>query len=47
MSESAIFIAGTVVSVIVFTGGFIYAMLSVDRWGARKDGITDSKRATS
>jgi hypothetical protein len=44
MSESEIFLAGTVVSAIVFTGGFLYAMLSVDRWAARKDRITDSAR---
>lgn len=32
MTETGIFIAGTIVSGVVFTGGFIYAMFSFGRW---------------
>ena len=35
MSQTAIFVAGTVVSAIVFTGGFLYAMFSFGRWADR------------
>ncbi|MFM7252087.1 MAG: hypothetical protein ACKO27_03360 [Ilumatobacteraceae bacterium] len=35
MSQTALFIAGSVVTFIVFTGGFFYAMLSFGRWADR------------
>lgn len=35
MSETGLFIAGAVVSIIVFTGGFLYAMFSFGRWADR------------
>ncbi len=37
MSEVGLFIAGTIVSAIVFTGGFLYAMLSFGRWAGNKE----------
>lgn len=37
MSESGLFIAGALVSVIVFTGGFLYAMFSFGRWADRDE----------
>jgi hypothetical protein len=38
MSQTGIFIAGTIVSGVVFTGGFLYAMFSFGRWADRNDG---------
>lgn len=35
MSQTGIFIAGTIVSGIVFTGAFLYAMFSFGRWADR------------
>ncbi|MFZ9628494.1 MAG: hypothetical protein ACO3C1_03995 [Ilumatobacteraceae bacterium] len=35
MTETGLFIAGAVVSLIVFTGGFLYAMFSFGRWAER------------
>lgn len=35
MNETGLFIAGTIVTGIVATGGFLYAMLSFDRWADR------------
>lgn len=35
MTETGIFIAGTIVSGVVFTGGFLYAMFSFGRWADR------------
>jgi len=37
MSQTGIFIAGTIVSGVVFTGGFLYAMFSFGRWADRSD----------
>jgi hypothetical protein len=37
MNEVGLFIAGTIVSAIVFTGGFMYAMLSFGRWAGNKE----------
>lgn len=37
MTEAGVFVAGSVVTVIVFTGGFLYAMLSFGRWADRED----------
>ncbi len=37
MSEAGLFIAGAVVTIIVFTGGFLYAMFSFGRWGDRNE----------
>ncbi len=36
MSQSLLFVSGAVVSIIVFTGLFLFAMLSFGRW-ADKD----------
>jgi hypothetical protein len=35
MSQTGLFIAGFTVSAIVFTGGFLYAMMSFGRWADR------------
>ncbi len=35
--QKGLFIAGSIVSVVVFTGGFLYAMLSFGRWADRDD----------
>ena len=35
MNETGLFIAGAVVTAIVFTGGFLYAMFSFGRWADR------------
>lgn len=45
MSQTGLFIAGALVTVIVFTGGFVYAMLSFGRWADRSvaTGASDSK----
>jgi len=40
MTEAGLFIAGAVVSIIVFTGGFLYAMFSFGRWGDRDEART-------
>ncbi len=37
MNETALFVAGTIVSGIVFTGGFLYAMFSFGRWADRTE----------
>ncbi len=37
MTETGLFIAGAIVSIIVFTGGFLYAMFSFGRWADRFD----------
>ena len=37
MTETGLFIAGAVVSIIVFTGAFLYAMFSFGRWGDRDE----------
>jgi len=37
MSETGLFIAGALVSIVVFTGGFLYAMFSFGRWGDREE----------
>jgi len=36
MNEPGIFIAGTIVSIVVFAGGFIYAMRTFGRWADRQ-----------
>ena len=35
MNETGLFIAGAIVSIIVFTGVFLYAMLSFGKWEDR------------
>jgi hypothetical protein len=40
MNETGLFIAGTIVSGIVATGGFLYAMFSFGRWADRTDDKT-------
>ena len=35
MTETAVFIAGSIVTIIVLTGGFLYGMLSFARAGGR------------
>ena len=37
MTETGLFAAGALVTVIVFTGGFLYAILSFDRWADREN----------
>lgn len=37
MTETGLFIAGAIVSIIVFTGAFLYAMFSFGRWADRVD----------
>jgi len=37
MTEAGLFIAGAVVTIIVFTGGFLYAMFSFGRWADRDE----------
>lgn len=40
MNEAELFIAGAVVSIIVFTGGFLYAMFTFGRWADRSESTT-------
>jgi hypothetical protein len=40
MTETGLLIAGTIVSAIVFTGGFLYAMFSFGRWADRDQART-------
>ena len=47
MNETGLFIAGTIVSGIVFTGGFLYAMLSFGRWADRGEASTLPLRSTT
>jgi hypothetical protein len=35
MTEKGLFIAGTIISIVVMTGGSLYAMLSFGRWADR------------
>ena len=42
MSETGLFVAGAFVSVVVFTGGFLYAMFSFGRWADRNESSTQS-----
>lgn len=37
MNEAGLFIAGAIVTIIVFTGGFLYAMFSFGRWADRSE----------
>ena len=37
MSETGLFIAGVIVSGIVGTGGFLYAMMSFGKWADRTE----------
>lgn len=37
MTETGLFIAGAIVSIIVFTGAFLYAMFSFGRWADHVD----------
>jgi len=37
MTETGLFIAGALVSIIVFTGGFLYAMFSFGKWADREE----------
>ncbi len=43
MTETGVFIAGSIVTFVVFTGGFIYGMLSFGRW-ADRDEATQPKK---
>ncbi len=40
MTEAGLFIAGAVVSIIVFTGVFLYTMFSFGRWADRDEART-------
>lgn len=44
MSQTGIFVAGSIVSFIVFTGGFIFAMLSFGRWADRDEARRPPKK---
>ena len=37
MTETGLFVAGALVTIVVFTGGFLYAILSFDRWANREN----------
>lgn len=37
MNETGLFIAGAAVSIIVFTGVFLYAMFSFGKWADRNE----------
>ena len=37
MTEKGLFIAGAIVTFIVFTGGFLYSMFSFGRWADRDE----------
>ncbi len=37
MTETGLFIAGALVSIVVFTGAFLYAMFSFGRWADKAD----------
>ena len=37
MSETGLFIAGVIVTGIVATGGFLYAMMSFGKWAERTE----------
>lgn len=47
MNETGLFIAGTIVTGIVATGGFLYAMFSFGRWADRSEVETLPLRTTS
>jgi hypothetical protein len=36
MNEPGIFIAGSIVTIVVFAGAFLYAMRSFGRWAERE-----------
>ena len=45
MTETGVFVAGSIVTFIVFTGAFLYAMLSFGRWADRdRDAATPAKK---
>jgi hypothetical protein len=45
MSDTGLFIAGGIVTGIVFTGGLLYAMFSFGRWADRVDSyVNESKK---
>ncbi len=43
MTETGVFVAGSIVTFVVFTGGFIYAMLSFGRWADRDEATPPKK----
>jgi hypothetical protein len=43
VNETGLFIAGTIVTGIVATGGFLYAMFSFGRWSDRTEGEAGSR----
>jgi hypothetical protein len=47
VNETGLFIAGMMVTGIVATGGFLYAMFSFGRWADRSDVETMPRRTTS
>jgi hypothetical protein len=47
VNETGLFIAGTIVTGIVATGGFLYAMFSFGRWSDRSEAETMPRRTTS
>jgi hypothetical protein len=36
VNEPEIFLAGMIITIVVFTGGFLYAMFSFGRWADRQ-----------
>jgi len=44
MTESSIFVAGAIVTIVVFAGGFLFAMLSFGRWADRDSAMRPPKR---
>jgi hypothetical protein len=37
VSQSLLFVCGAVVSIVVFTGAFLYAMLSFGKWADKAE----------
>jgi hypothetical protein len=46
MTETGVFVAGSIVTFVVFTGGFLYAMLSFGRWADRDGASTRPPKKT-
>jgi hypothetical protein len=44
VNETGLFIAGTIVTGIVATGGFLYAMFSFGRWSDRAEADTSTRQ---
>ena len=42
MSQSVLFVCGAVVSIVVFTGLFLFSMLAFGRWADKEENGSDS-----